>query len=129
MDELLLPGGYMIHKIDFRDHGMFSDKHHPLTFLTIPGSLYTLMTHDSGKPNRRLISYYRRKTTELGYDTHLLITRIVGSESEILPHKETVTSGVDYSGSISLPTKSVHSSKVNSERCQMKTSWFQECFS
>jgi hypothetical protein len=29
LDGLLLPGGYMIHKIDFRDHGMFSDKHHP----------------------------------------------------------------------------------------------------
>ncbi len=99
MDRLLLPGGYMIHKIDFRDHGMFSDKHHPLTFLTISGSMYKLMTHDSGKPNRRLISYYRRKTTELGYDTNLLITHIVGLESEILPHKETVTFGVDYSDS------------------------------
>ena len=96
MDRLLLPGGYMIHKIDFRDHGMFSDKHHPLTFLTIPNWIYKLMTYDSGKPNRRLISYYRRKTNELGYDTNLLITQIVGSESEILPHKETITFDVDY---------------------------------
>ena len=54
------------------------------------------MTCDSGKSNRRLISYYRRKTNELGYDTKLLITHIVGSESDILPHKETITLGVDY---------------------------------
>jgi SAM-dependent methyltransferase len=99
MDRSLLPSGYLIHKIDFRDHGMFSDKHHPLTFLTIPNWIYKLMTSDSGKPNRRLISYYRRKTSELGYDTNLLITHIVGSENEILPHKETITLNVDYSES------------------------------
>jgi Methyltransferase domain len=99
INRLLIPGGYMMHKIDFRDHGMFYYKHHPLTFLTIPSSVYKLMTHDSGKPNRRLINYYRRKTTELGYDSKLLITGIVGSESEILPHKETAVFGVDYSDS------------------------------
>ncbi len=99
MDRLLVPGGYMIHKIDFREHEMFFGKHHPLTFLTIPDSIYKLMTYDSGQPNRRLINYYRRKTTELAYDTKIFITAIVGSESEILPHKEIVAFGVDYSDS------------------------------
>lgn len=99
MNKLLVPGGYMIHKIDFRDHGMFFGKHHPLTFLTVPDAVYKLMTYDSGKPNRRLINYYRRKTRELGYDTKLFITQIVGVGSEIIPHKEAVMLGVDYSDS------------------------------
>jgi len=97
MHRLLKPGGYMIHKIDFRDHGMFSNhKHHPLTFLAIPSWVYRLMTRDSGKSNRRLINYYRRKASELGYDTKILITHIVGERDEIVPHKELVRLGVDY---------------------------------
>ena len=98
MNRLLIRGGYMIHKIDFRDHGMFSGGGlHPLTFLTIPDSVYRLMTHDSGKPNRRFINYYRQKMLELGYDTKILITHIVGFEGEILPHKDKIMFGVDYS--------------------------------
>lgn len=37
MDKRLSKNGYLIHKIDFRDHGMFTGGGmHPLTFLTIP---------------------------------------------------------------------------------------------
>ena len=47
-------------------HGMFSSSGmHPLTFLTIPDSVYRLMTIDSGKPNRKLINYYRQKMIDL----------------------------------------------------------------
>ena len=95
MNTLIKPGGSMLHKIDFRDHGIFSG-HHPLTFLTIPASVYRLMAYDSGKPNRKLINYYRSKADEFQYDTKILITYIVGSEDEIIPHKETVTYDVDY---------------------------------
>jgi hypothetical protein len=59
-------------------------------------AFYKLMSYDSGKPNRRLINYYRRKTTELGYDTKIFITHIVGKEDEVLPHKEVVTLYRDY---------------------------------
>lgn len=98
MSRLLKPGGYMLHKIDFKDHGVFSKhKHHPLTFLTIPGPIYKLMTYDSGKPNRRLINFYRQKLTELGFDSKILITHIVGVENEIVPHKEIASFGIDYS--------------------------------
>ena len=100
MSRLLKPGGYMLHKIDFKDHGVFSKhKHHPLTFLTIPGPIYKLMTYDSGKPNRRLITFYRQKLTELGFDSKILITHIVGVENEIVPHKEVVSFGVDSTAS------------------------------
>ena len=32
----LRPGGRMVHKIDFRDHGMFTPAHSELTFLRFP---------------------------------------------------------------------------------------------
>jgi len=95
MNTVIKPGGSMLHKIDFRDHGIFSG-HHPLTFLTIPASVYRLMAYDSGKPNRKLINYYRSKAEEFKYETKILVTYIVDQEDEIIPHKETVTPGIDY---------------------------------
>src|SRR5215211_1472176 len=59
MDEALTPGGLMLHKVDLRDHGMFSPRAHPLTFLTVPESVYRLMTRHSGRPNRHLVDWYR----------------------------------------------------------------------
>jgi SAM-dependent methyltransferase len=98
MDRLLAPGGRMVHKIDFRDHGMFTDSgFHPLTFLTIPESVYRLMTLDSGRPNRRLFNYYRDKMTALHYDAQIFITHVVGSDGDLVPSKERAVFGVDYS--------------------------------
>ena len=98
MDDLLVPGGHMLHKIDFKDHGMFSNiGMHPLTFLTIPNFIYRLMTKDSGKPNRRLIQYYHRKMRELEYDYKIYITGIIGEEKEIIPHIEKSRFNTNYS--------------------------------
>ena len=110
MNRLLKSGGYMIHKIDFSDHGLFSSKgFHPLTYLTIPESLYRLMTYDSGKPNRKLINHYKQKMSDLGYDFKIFISHIVGAEAEILPHKESVVYDIDYSNAtISLIKKIRH---------------------
>ncbi len=100
MDRLLKPGGTMMHKVDFRDHNMFSSHgHHPLTFLTIRDAVYKLMSYDSGKPNRRLINYYRHKAAGLAYDSRILKTQVVGIEDEIIPHKEVLTVDVDYTSS------------------------------
>jgi SAM-dependent methyltransferase len=89
MDQVLAPGGLMLHKVDFRDHGMFTDAgKHPLTFLTVPESLYRLMTRNSGRPNRRLADWYRAKLAALGYEARLLVTRVVGRQGELLPHAE-----------------------------------------
>lgn len=69
MDKLLKSDGYMIHNIDFRDHGIFTSAGmHPLTFLTIPDKIWKLMTKDSGKPNRLLIDYYKKKMNNLNYE-------------------------------------------------------------
>jgi SAM-dependent methyltransferase len=89
IDRLLAPGGLSLHKVDFRDHGMFTDGGmHPLTFLTVPDSIYRLMTQHSGRPNRRLVDFYRAKLAELGYDGEVLVTRLVGPGEEVVPHVE-----------------------------------------
>jgi SAM-dependent methyltransferase len=97
MDRLLVPGGLMLHTMDLSDQGMFSKNgFHPLTFLTIPDSVYRMMSVYSGKANRRLTDYYQQKMDELGYDSNFLVTRIVGEPKELLPHKEKIERGVDY---------------------------------
>jgi hypothetical protein len=97
MDELLLPGGMMLHKIPFDDLGMFSrNGMHPLTFLTIPTPMYRLMTSDVTRPNRRLIDYYREKMNALGYQARFYVTCVVGEPGEVVPHREQLAPGIDY---------------------------------
>jgi SAM-dependent methyltransferase len=97
MDKLLAPGGRMAHKIDLRDHDMFSaGGKHPLTFLTFPGWLWRRMTLHSGKPNRRLYPYYALKMRELGYEHTLFVTHIFGEEGDLVPHPPALRPGTDY---------------------------------
>lgn len=100
MDRILKPGGLMLHKIDLSDQGMFRKYGmNPLTFLTIPDSVYRLMAEGSGKPNRKKMSYYRRLLEDLGYEVKLLITDIIGrgGRGDLVPHREKIALGVDYS--------------------------------
>lgn len=102
MDRLLKPGGYMLHKIDLSDQGMFRDHGmNPLTFLTIAEPIYRLMADGSGRPNRLLISDYRTSFRELGYETKLLITHVIGRKGKgnLRPHRETLDPKADYSTS------------------------------
>jgi SAM-dependent methyltransferase len=89
MAACLCPGGRMLHKIDFRDHGMFTPAHPELTFLRYPGPVYRQMTQRSGRPNRVLLHRYRALARELagpaGLYTTILVTSLVG-EGEITPH-------------------------------------------
>jgi SAM-dependent methyltransferase len=79
MDDLLAPGGLLVHQIDFRDHGMFTNAgKHPLTFLTISPRLWSAMTKDYGGPNRHLVNFYRDKLEELGYESRLMVTDLLG---------------------------------------------------
>jgi SAM-dependent methyltransferase len=98
MHRLLRPGGYLLHKIDLRDYGMFT-KHgyHPLEFLTVPDVVYRHMVESTGQPNRRLVDYYRRKTADLGYETSIYTTWVLANPRELVPHKLTLEQGVDYS--------------------------------
>lgn len=101
MDRILVDGGYMLHKIDLSDQGMFrANGMHPLEFLTIQESVYRMMAVDSGKPNRKLMSYYQQLMDSLGYETQMLITGIIGvgecGVGNLHPHKPKVELNVDY---------------------------------
>jgi SAM-dependent methyltransferase len=99
LDQLLRPGGLMLHKIDLSDMGMFREYGmNPLTFLTIPERIYRLMADGSGKPSRKRMGDYRRLLEGLGYATQILVTGIIGAggRGDLTPHKERITLGVDY---------------------------------
>ena len=84
MAAALAPGGTMIHRIDFRDHGMFAG-HHPLTFLTVPDAPYRAMTRASGRPNRLLLPAWRDWLERSPLAGSLRITRLVGVKGELNP--------------------------------------------
>ncbi|MBD1945814.1 methyltransferase domain-containing protein [Coleofasciculus sp. FACHB-712] len=90
MVDCLKTGGRMFHKIDLRDHGMFTPTHHELTFLQIPLSIYRLMVQNSGRPNRILVHRYREVLEAMKksglIDYSLLVTRLV-SVGNINPHQ------------------------------------------
>lgn len=91
MQRLLRADGTLAHKIDMRDHGLFSGEGlHPLTFLTIPEPLYRMMVENTGQPNRKLLPYYRQLMTSLGFQARFWITHLAGREAELKPHVETV---------------------------------------
>jgi SAM-dependent methyltransferase len=89
MAACLRRGGRMAHKIDFRDHGMFTPTHPELTFLRYPTLLHHQMTRRSGRPNRFLLHHYRGLAAELersaGFDVTILVASLVG-EGEVVPH-------------------------------------------
>lgn len=86
----LKPAGKIIHKIDFRDHRMFTPEHHELTFLEVPTSIYPLMVRNNGRPNRILVHRYREVLEDMKsqglIDYSLFVTRLVHA-GEIIPHK------------------------------------------
>jgi hypothetical protein len=68
------------------DYGIFRTfGYHPLEFLTIPEGLYVLMTRGSGKPNRRLLSYYRSMFLGLGYELRVAVVALLGSSEPLAP--------------------------------------------
>lgn len=97
IDSKMRPGGMQVHRIDFRDYGMFSRHgHHPLEFLTVPDVVYQ-NGMQFGRPNRRLIDCYRTRIEALGYETTLFPTRVVGSPEELPPGTRRLEQGVHYS--------------------------------
>lgn len=104
MDGLLAPGGWMIHQIDMTDYGMFSGRgFHPLEFLTVPSSIYRLMTRGCSKPNRYLTDFYRDQVSSLGYEAQLIRTHVVAVEGylgapveDIAPPVTELIPGVHY---------------------------------
>ena len=81
MARCLTPGGIMIHRIDLRDHGMFSG-HHPLTLLTLPDAFHRRMTAGAGRPNRVLIPAYRAWLARSGLTGGITVSRLAGVGDE-----------------------------------------------
>jgi len=84
MIKTLSPGGIMVHRIDFRDHGMFAGSH-PLTFLTFSKEWWRRMTQHSGRPNRVLFPIWQQWLARSGLRGSLKITRLVGVKEEVGP--------------------------------------------
>lgn len=85
LDQVLRPGGRMIHKIACLDWMFRQNGYHPLEFLTVPDLMYKWIARDSGKSNRCTIDYYRRAMERMGYRAQFHITRVVGSTAEEFP--------------------------------------------
>ncbi len=85
METALNPGGYLLHKVDLRDHGMFSTAYHELKFLEVPDWIYPWITQGSGRPNRILYHQYADCFKALKLDGQVLVTQLA-QVGEIDPH-------------------------------------------
>jgi SAM-dependent methyltransferase len=70
--------GCLIHKVDLRDHGMFSPGKSAVKFLEVPGFLYKLMTCGSGLPNRYLFHRYKQLLQSLNPNVKFFCTGLHG---------------------------------------------------
>ena len=97
MDKLLAENGRMLHGVDLSDHEIFSKYgYNPLTLLTVPDWLYHLMSSYTGDPNREDVGRYRDMLRSLGYETRVLTAKVVGANTEIVPHVEGIKNCVHY---------------------------------
>ena len=98
MHRMLKPGGTLIHKIDFRDHKIFSrhSKLGELEYLTIPNYIWRLVNPHSGWLNRKRIDYYRQKLFELSYEHKIFVTHVTNHSGDVNPHKIHIEKGIDY---------------------------------
>ena len=80
---LLRTGGGIIHKVDLRDDGMFSEAGlHPLTFLTIPAWIYRLMISHSYRPRRWRVHDYVAFGGVAEIQVECMVTRLLNEQSE-----------------------------------------------
>jgi SAM-dependent methyltransferase len=96
MDRLLAPGGLMVHWVDLRDHGMFTNGgRHPLEFLTIGERTYHLMTSHAGAPNRERIGAYRALLDALGHEVDIKVANVGGAREDLDPYRHRIAVGAE----------------------------------
>jgi len=82
MARALNPGGMMIHNIDFRDHGQFSESFHDLKFLELSHAMYAPLRWQGG-PNRVRLSAYVNHLETLGLEVETFAQYVTGIKHEI----------------------------------------------
>lgn len=87
MAKALNTNGMLLHKVDLRDHEMFTPEQGDLTFLKFPNWYYALMAKGSGRPNRVLANQYQNILDSTNLHYKILVTRLVGV-GDITPHVE-----------------------------------------
>jgi SAM-dependent methyltransferase len=83
MYEALAPGGQLVHKVDLRDHGMYSPPASSVKFLEINAWLYHQMTTGVGYPNRFLFQEYKACLLALDPETEFYISGLHGVETDL----------------------------------------------
>ena len=79
-------GGTMLHVVDLRDHGMFSEVGFPETkFLEMPDTLHRIMTDSVGRPNRVSLGAYTRALDRLPVSYTIKVTHLVGGQPLEMP--------------------------------------------
>jgi hypothetical protein len=82
MAQALNPGGVMIHNIDFRDHGQFSESFHDLKFLELSNAMYAPLRWQGG-PNRVRLDAYVNHLENLGFKVETFAQYVTGIKHEI----------------------------------------------
>ncbi|HEX3156392.1 MAG TPA: methyltransferase domain-containing protein [Candidatus Angelobacter sp.] len=82
MARALNPDGVMIHNIDFRDHGQFSESFHDLKFLELSDAMYAPLRWQGG-PNRVRLSAYLDHLETLGFTVETFAQYVTGIKDAI----------------------------------------------
>jgi SAM-dependent methyltransferase len=80
--QALKPGGIMVHRIDCRDHELFSLHFHELKFLELPAILYSPFKW-CGCPNRLRLNDYVGALRQEPVEFEIYITRLAGVTDEL----------------------------------------------
>jgi SAM-dependent methyltransferase len=102
MISALKPGGIMVHQVDCRDHGQFSEYFHELKFLELPSTLYSPLKWGGG-PNRVRLSSYVSLLQQAPVDFKIYVGSLAGCPEFTYQHKlmqdlprETVRASQEY---------------------------------
>lgn len=82
MASALKSGGMMLHQVDCRDHGQFSEHLHELKFLELPDSLYSPLKWRGG-PNRVRLGAYLKAVKDAGLEAMVYVNSLAGLSEEM----------------------------------------------
>jgi SAM-dependent methyltransferase len=95
MNALLAPGGWMLHKIDFRNHGFYTTQH-PLAYMKVPPSWWGLISSPDPTLNRQRMGAYERLAAESGYTATIGVTHLSSRTDEFKPARMAWVEGSEY---------------------------------